>query len=293
MRIFISVLALIPISVYGHPEECVDGLAAPPAFSCTPLAAVKLGAAADYAVLAAAAITKTNGGSIFPSGNQVPGKLGISPGSAVVGFDAFDDAPAAYAGRAGAYDGYNEAAAAHVGPADRNLTKYIAGQAAPYNSSTMYKLEDFILSDRDMGLMSLQPGVYKFAVAAALNGRLILDDSAKETKDKPHVWIFQIGSTVLFAADSEVVFKTQTDANAGYPKSNSAVDQVTWQVGSSATIMGGAKVIGNVLAYASISTLDDVVVNGRLLAKNAAVTIDKTAICSDSAGCSLTAAIAI
>mmetsp|Transcript_62795 Transcript_62795/g.125888 ORF Transcript_62795/g.125888 Transcript_62795/m.125888 type:complete len:290 (+) Transcript_62795:523-1392(+) len=287
MRIFISILALAPVSVYVHAEECMNDNVVQDDGSCKPLAAVDLGEAAKYAVLAGSGITIGIGSSV------VPGKIGISPGTAVIGFDNFDDAPAAYAGRAGAYDGYNEAAAAHVGPADRNLTKYIAGQAAPYNSSTMYKLEDFILSDRDMGLMSLQPGVYKFAVAAALNGRLILDDSAKETKDKPHVWIFQIGSTVLFAADSEVVFKTQTDANAGYPKSNSAVDQVTWQVGSSATIMGGAKVIGNVLAYASISTNQDAYVNGRLVAKNAAVTIDKTAICSDSAGCSLTAAIAI
>mmetsp|Transcript_62797 Transcript_62797/g.125892 ORF Transcript_62797/g.125892 Transcript_62797/m.125892 type:complete len:282 (+) Transcript_62797:523-1368(+) len=279
MRIFISILALAPVSVYVHAEECMNDNVVQDDGSCKPLAAVDLGEAAKYAVLAGSGITIGIGSSVVPETK----KIGVSPGTSVIGFDNFDAASEAFAGKADLYTAYEEAASAYVGPANRHLKAYVDGA---YDSDTQYKPADFILSDKDMGGMTLKPGVYKFAVAAALTGRLILDDSGSD----PLVWIFQTGSTAIFAANSEVIFMSQITSGAG---SNSAVEKVTWQVGSSATMNSGAKVIGNVLAYASITTLDDVVVNGRLLAKNAAVTIDKTAICSDSAGCSLTAAIAI
>eukprot|EP00613_Pedinella_sp_CCMP2098_P030651 CAMPEP_0171734888 /NCGR_PEP_ID=MMETSP0991-20121206/31231_1 /TAXON_ID=483369 /ORGANISM="non described non described, Strain CCMP2098" /LENGTH=240 /DNA_ID=CAMNT_0012331051 /DNA_START=447 /DNA_END=1166 /DNA_ORIENTATION=+ len=238
MRIFISILALAPVSVYVHAEECMNDNVVQDDGSCKPLAAVDLGEAAKYAVLAGSGITIGIGSSV------VPGKIGISPGTAVIGFDNFDAASEAFAGKAGLYTAYEEAAAAYVGPADRTLVAYVDGQAKVYDSTAMYKPADFILSDKDMGGMTLKPGVYKFAVAAALNGRLVLDDSG----EAPHVWIFQTGSTAIFAANSEVIFQTQMSGAV----SNSAVDQVTWQVGSSATMNSGAKVIGNVLAYASI-----------------------------------------
>mmetsp|Transcript_67595 Transcript_67595/g.132563 ORF Transcript_67595/g.132563 Transcript_67595/m.132563 type:complete len:288 (-) Transcript_67595:234-1097(-) len=267
MRIFISILALAPVSVYVHAEECMNDNVVQDDGSCKPLAAVDLGEAAKYAVLAGSGITIGIGSSV------VPGKIGISPGTAVIGFDNFDAASEAFAGKADLYTAYEEAAAAYVGPADRTLVAYVDGQAKVYDSTAMYKPADFILSDKDMGGMTLKPGVYKFAVAAALTGRLILDDSGSD----PLVWIFQTGSTAIFAANSEVIFMSQITSGAG---SNSAVEKVTWQVGSSATMNSGAKVIGNVLAYASITTLDDVVVNGRLLAKNAAVTMIHTTVCA-------------
>mmetsp|Transcript_62796 Transcript_62796/g.125890 ORF Transcript_62796/g.125890 Transcript_62796/m.125890 type:complete len:282 (+) Transcript_62796:523-1368(+) len=276
MRIFISILALAPVSVYVHAEECMNDNVVQDDGSCKPLAAVDLGEAAKYAVLAGSGITIGIGSSVVPETK----KIGVSPGTSVIGFDNFDAASEAFAGKADLYTAYEEAASAYVGPANRHLKAYVDGA---YDSDTQYKPADFILSDKDMGGMTLKPGVYKFAVAAALNGRLVLDDSG----EAPHVWIFQTGSTAIFAANSEVIFQTQMSGAV----SNSAVDQVTWQVGSSATMNSGAKVIGNVLAYASITTLDDVVVNGRLLAKNAAVTTQKTTICSSTiaAECPLTA----
>ncbi|KAJ1380623.1 hypothetical protein B484DRAFT_411986, partial [Ochromonadaceae sp. CCMP2298] len=105
---------------------------------------------------------------------------------------------------------------------------------------------------------TLPPGVYKFAVAAVLNGVLTLDGNGQ----RDPVWTFQIGSAMYFGPSSEVVFKGAVDAN-----------HVTWQVGSSATIMGRAKVIGNILAYASITASGDARVEGRLLARSAAVTV--------------------
>jgi hypothetical protein len=54
---------------------------------------------------------------------------------------------------------------------------------------------------------------------------------------------------------------------------NGNADDVTWQVGSSATMNPGASIIGNVLAYAAITANPGVSVNGRLLAKTEGVTI--------------------
>jgi type VI secretion system secreted protein VgrG len=59
---------------------------------------------------------------------------------------------------------------------------------------------------------------------------------------------------------------------------------VYWQVGSSATINGGAQFKGNILAQASISLLTGANVSpGRIFAQTAAVTIQSSVI--SIAGC--------
>jgi type VI secretion system secreted protein VgrG len=49
---------------------------------------------------------------------------------------------------------------------------------------------------------------------------------------------------------------------------------VFWQVGSSATLGSGSLFVGNILALTSITVESSVVVHGRALARNAAVTLD-------------------
>ena len=60
-------------------------------------------------------------------------------------------------------------------------------------------------------------------------------------------------------------------------------DYVYWQVGSSATLAIGVPMIGNILAYASITVNDGVTVKGRCLARNAAVTLDRSVVTKPSA----------
>jgi hypothetical protein len=132
-----------------------------------------------------------------------------------------------------------------------------AALAVAYNTAAG-KVTDRVLF-QDLGGMTLLPGVYKFAAAAALTGVLTLDADG----DPNAVWTFQIGSALLFAGGSKVVFSSGT-GNANH---------VCWQVGSSATIMGEVTVIGNILAYASITSTAGSTVNGRLLARVGAVTL--------------------
>jgi hypothetical protein len=193
----------------------------------------------EYAILAASTITNS-GASV------VKGKVGLYPGSAITGF-----LPGA--GVEAGVDAANPksvAAQLALGLAYEQA----AGAPCPVGND---------LSNEDLGDMILPPGVYKFRSTAALNGKLTLNANGVTNPE----WIFQIGSAILFTADSEVVF-----SNGG------SHNHVTWQVGSSATLNTGASIIGNILAYASITARPDVKVNGRLLARNGAVAIDSDAV---------------
>jgi type VI secretion system secreted protein VgrG len=126
------------------------------------------------------------------------------------------------------------------------------------------------MTDVDLGGKTLPPGVYCFAVAAAQAvGDLTLDGQG----DPNAVWIFQIASTLTISPN------VSTTMIGGGNACN-----VYWQVGSSATINGGAQLIGNVFAQASISLLNGATVSpGRTLAQTAAVTMQSTNI--SNAGC--------
>jgi hypothetical protein len=149
--------------------------------------------------------------------------------------------------------------ATHTGEKNLGNPAGLAAQSAltvAFNEAAG-KAADTVLSNQDLGGMTLLPGVYKFAGAASLNGILTLD-----AQDANSAWTFQIGKEMLFSADSAVIFDGLGYANA-----------VTWQVGTSATLQKNAAVIGNVLADQSISVAAKATVNGRLLARIAAVTL--------------------
>ena len=76
------------------------------------------------------------------------------------------------------------------------------------------------------------------------------------------MFIFQIPSTLVTATDSSVRLVNGAQAC-----------NVFWQVGSSATLGTRTAFQGNILALTSISVNDGATVNGRLLARNGAVTL--------------------
>jgi hypothetical protein len=120
------------------------------------------------------------------------------------------------------------------------------------------------LTGKDLGGMTLTPGVYFFASSAQLTGTLILN-----TLGNPNaVFVFQIGSTLTTASNSSVIFL------------NGLVDKhVYWQVGSSATLGTTTKFTGNILALTSITLNTGASINcGSALAINGAVTLDSNVI---------------
>jgi hypothetical protein len=118
----------------------------------------------------------------------------------------------------------------------------------------------------DQGGKTLAPGVYKSTSTLLIqNGDLTLDAQG----DVNAVWIFQISSslTTVGGAGGDIVLSGGTQAKNIY-----------WQVGSSATIGGYTQFKGNILALTSITMGVYSVADGRMLARNAAVTMTSTNI---------------
>jgi len=115
----------------------------------------------------------------------------------------------------------------------------------------------------DLGGLTLAPGVYNDPTSLGLTGTLTLDAMG----DPNAVWIFQAGSTLITGSSSMV------SLIGGAQASN-----VFWQVGSSATLGTNTSFVGSLLASQSITLTSGATVDGRVLAVNAAVTLDNNTI---------------
>ena len=197
------------------------------------LAQTSLGTAASFGVLAGSTVTNT-GASV------VAGNVGVSPGTAVIGFPPGIVTPPATIHSADAV-----AAQAQVDL----TTAYNAIAGTP-------TLVD--LTGQDLGGLTLVPGVFGFTSSAQLTGTLTLDALGNPNA----VFIFKIGSTLTTATGSSVLV-----INGG------SSCNVFWQVGSSATLGTTTTFAGNTLALTSITLNTGASVSGRALARNGAVTL--------------------
>lgn len=204
------------------------------------------GNAACFSVLGASTVTNTG-----PT--TVGGSVGVSPGTAITGFV---EGPGVVSGTtycATAVMASQSTAAADAHAASQTLYNSLAAQTAVTTFPDA----------KDLGGMTIQPGVYKFPSSAFITGTLTLDNSS----DPNAVFIFQMGSTLVTATYSKVVMK------------NGAHDpNVFWQVGSSATIQVGSQFEGNIIAYASITMDTNATTDGKLIALTAAVTMDTNTV---------------
>jgi cell division septation protein DedD len=125
----------------------------------------------------------------------------------------------------------------------------------------------------DLGGQTLTPGVYNSASSIGLTGALTLNAGGNPNA----VFVFQAGSTLTTASGSSVNLTNGAQAC-----------NVFWQVGSSATIGTGSAFRGTVIALTSITLTTGATVEGRVLARNGAVTLDTNTITRPS--CATTAA---
>ena len=115
----------------------------------------------------------------------------------------------------------------------------------------------------DLGGQTLLPGVYNSASSIGLTGALTLNAGG----DPNAVFVFQAGSALTTASASSVVLIN------GAQSCN-----VFWQVTSSATLGTGSSFKGTLIALQSITVTTGVTVDGRVLARNGAVTLDTDTI---------------
>lgn len=208
---------------------------------------VNLGTAANFGVLAGSAVTNTG-----PT--VVTGNVGVSPGAAITGFPPgsivpgsgtlHSADPATNQAKADLVIAYNDAAG-RICPLANDLTGLVLGTGGT--------------------VPVLTPGVYCFASTAQLTGALTLDGAG--------VYIFQVGSALTTASASNVTLINGAEACG-----------VWWQVGSSATLGTTTALAGNVLALTSITMNTGATIDGRVLARNGAVTLDSNGVTACSGG---------
>jgi hypothetical protein len=185
-----------------------------------------------------AASTVTNTGP-----TNITGNLGLSPGTAVTGFPP------------GQVTGTIDAADGAALKAQNDLTAaYNAAAAAPVTATIPVEL----------GGTTVTPGVYASPAGTfGITGTLTLDAQG----DPNAVFIFQAASTLITASASNVVLVNGAQAANVY-----------WVVGSSATLGTYSIIQGNIMAQASITVTTGVTLDGRALARSAAVTLDSDTI---------------
>jgi uncharacterized membrane protein YgcG len=96
------------------------------------------------------------------------------------------------------------------------------------------------------------------------------------------IWVFQASSSLTTASGSRILL------TGGATSCN-----VFWQVNSSGTLGSGSQFVGTLMAKQSITAVTNATIHGRLLANNAAVTLDSNNIvaplgCTDASGTTVT-----
>jgi Ice-binding-like len=168
------------------------------------------------------------------------GDLGVSPGAAITGFPPGQVTQFTHAADADALGAQNAVTTAYNELSSQPCTGNLTGQ--------------------DLGGLTLTPGVYCFDTSAQLTGVLTLNAQGNSAA----VFIFKTGSTLTTAAASRVQIINDGGGICG----------PFWRIGSSATLGTTTSFIGNILALASITLTTGATVQGRALARTAAVTLD-------------------
>lgn len=173
----------------------------------------------------------------------INGDLGTSPAPAVTGFPPGKVKGAIHKADAAALQAKKDLTTAYNDAAGRTPVTTIGTQ---------------------LGGKTLKPGVYDSNSGTfQITGTLTLDAQG----DPNGVFIFQMAATLVSASNSNVRL-----IGAAQPCN------VYWQVGSSATLGTNSTFTGNILALTSIQVLTKVTVEGRVLARNASVTLDADTI---------------
>ena len=168
--------------------------------------------------------------------------LGVSPGTAVTGFPPGIVHGTIHANDAVAIQAQTDLEAAYLNAFNRTPTATVASE---------------------LGGLTLGDGVYAATAKGPLtvNGTLTLNGGGDPTS----TFIFQTDSTLITGSNSHVVLINGADAC-----------RVFWQVGSSATLGTTSSFAGSILALTAISADPGVVIEGRTLARGAAVTLNNT-----------------
>lgn len=203
-------------------------------------APVNLGTTSSFAVLAGTTITNTGTSTI---NGDAGGNVGLSPGLAFTGQETVTISGAVHLADAVALTAQNDLVAAYNDAAGRTPVTRIAAE---------------------LGETTLKPGVYDSSEGFfQITGTLTLDAEG----DPDGVFVFLTQSTLITATDSNINMIN----SARYCRT-------FWQVGSSATLGANSHFVGHILAMTSIAAKTGASVQGQLMARTGAVTLEANTI---------------
>ncbi len=216
---------------------------------------VNLGTATGFAVLAGTSITDV------PT-SVITGDVGLSPaaGSNYSGLTSAEVSGSIYAvDGSGPGGSVNNPALLTTAKNDLTAAYVDAAGRTPTNT--------FVAGDNQLGGQTLTPGVYAFGHATTANITAASPLTLDAQGDPNAVFIFQASSDLVTASSSVVQLTNGAQAC-----------NVFWQVTSSVTLGTSSTFVGTVMALTSGTVTTSAHVLGRILARNAAVTLNSNTI---------------
>jgi len=210
---------------------------------------VELGASENYVVLAKTGI------STVPT-SAVTGNIGVSPAAAtyITGFSLTADATKAFATSTQVTG--KVYAANYASPTPSNMTTAVGDMERAFTDAAGRAPDVTELGAGNIGGMTLDPGVYKWATG------LMIPTDVTLRGDATAVWVFQIAQSLTMSSAASVML-----TGGALPRN------VFWQVTGKVELGTTTHFEGVVLTKTSVTLRTGASINGRLLAQTA-VSID-------------------
>lgn len=212
---------------------------------------INLQSSATYVILAGSLISNV------PT-SAVTGNLGLSPaaGSNITGFGASEITGTVYA--------VDASGPAGSVPNAVGLTAAKGDLTTAYNYAAGRTANDIVLLAGNIGGLTLTPGLYKSSGSLQISsGDLTFDAKGNSNA----VFIIQIASTLNTTAGRKIILT-----------GGALASRIFWQVGTSATLGTTSVFKGSILADQSISLNTGATIEGRLLARIGAVTLNGSTV---------------